>query len=178
MKLKKWKKYSVLIVYLFACFLHFSYDWFPNNFVACLSAVNESIWEHMKLTFNAFLMFYLLEYIILKKKKVQVNNYLFSILSSSLTSILITLVLFYPLYYNIGHNFFITQTIYIISIICGTYISYLVLTKTKKDIILSIISLLSILFMEFSFIYLTFNPKYEEIFIDRVTNKIGLIDLN
>lgn len=131
----------------------------------------------MKLTFNAYLIFSIIEYIILKRKKIQVNNYLFSVLASSLTCMLSTLVLFYIFYYIIGHNFFLTQTIYLLSIAFGTFISYIVINKTKKELIVDIISLLSILFMEFAFIYLTYNPKYEEIFIDRVTNKIGIYNL-
>ena len=43
--------------------LHFLYDWTGQNPVAgAFSAVNESIWEHMKLLFFPMLVFSLIEY--------------------------------------------------------------------------------------------------------------------
>lgn len=41
--------------------LHFLYDWTDSTFVALFSAVNESIWEHMKILFFPMLIFALLE---------------------------------------------------------------------------------------------------------------------
>lgn len=178
MTLKKWKKISVIIIYLIAVLLHFLYDLIPGNFTAAFLPVNESVWEHLKMTLNAYLIFSILEYIILKKKNFQVNNYIFSLLTSSLGTILMTIVLFYPLFYTFGENVIVTQIIYLISIIFGTYLSFKVLTETTGEKILNILSALILLFFEFGFIYLTFNPRVDDIFIDKPNNKIGLYSYN
>lgn len=174
MSLKKWKKISVIIIYIIAVALHFLYDFIPNNFTASFLPVNESVWEHLKMTLNAYLIFSIVEYIILKTKKIQVSNYIFSILTSSVATIIFTLVLFYPIFYTYGENVIITQIIYIISIVFGQFLSYKVMIETKNEKTLNILASLIILLLEFFFIYLTFNPRNSEIFIDKPNNKIGI----
>ena len=41
--------------------LHFLYDWTNSRFIALFSAVNESIWEHMKLLFFPMIVFAIFE---------------------------------------------------------------------------------------------------------------------
>lgn len=174
MSLKRWKQLSVIAIFIIASLLHFTYELLPNNFIASFTPVNESVWEHLKMTFNAFLIYSVIDYIILKKYKKQVNNFLFSVLTSTLTSLLVILILFYPIYYSLGNNIIITQIIFLVSIIAAQYISYLVLAKTFEEKTLNILSIIVLLFFEFFFIYLTFNPREDDIFIDSVNNKLGL----
>lgn len=174
MNYKLWKKISIILIYFIAVILHFTYDIVPGNFTAAFLPVNESVWEHLKMTFNAFLIYSIIEYIIFKVKNKHVNNFLFSILTSALASMLVTLVLFYPLFYTFGENVIVTQIVYLISIIAGVYISYLVQKDTNNEKTLNIMSFLILLFLEFGFIYLTFNPRTTDIFIDKPNNKIGI----
>ena len=52
MDIKKWVIISILICLILGTLLHFTYDWSgENKIVAIFSAVNESTWEHLKLTF-------------------------------------------------------------------------------------------------------------------------------
>ena len=69
MTLKKWKVISCIGIFLLSALLHFIYDWFPSFFTSLFFPVNESIWEHNKITIkkekmsflqNVFLLFFVL----------------------------------------------------------------------------------------------------------------------
>lgn len=61
-KLLYWQIAGFLFTGIAGTLLHFLYDWSNQNiFVASFSAVNESIWEHMKLLFVPMFIFAVLE---------------------------------------------------------------------------------------------------------------------
>ena len=56
--------------------LHFVFQWTGNSpFIAWFVAINESVWEHLKLGYGALILFSLIEYPLIKD---EVNNYLLS----------------------------------------------------------------------------------------------------
>ena len=59
----RWQVYGFLFTSVFGTLLHFLFDWTGGNILAApVSAVNESIWEHMKLLFYPMLIFSLYQY--------------------------------------------------------------------------------------------------------------------
>lgn len=59
----RWQVAGFLLTSVLGTFLHFLFDLTGQNIVASLfSAVNESIWEHMKLIYYPMLLFALVEY--------------------------------------------------------------------------------------------------------------------
>ncbi len=61
--LKKWQISGFVFTGVVGVLLHFLYEWTNGNLiVAPFSAVNESIWEHMKLLFFPMFVFSLVEY--------------------------------------------------------------------------------------------------------------------
>lgn len=61
--LKLWQIGGFVFTGIAGTLLHFLYDWVEQSIiVAPFSAVNESIWEHMKLLFFPMFMFALIEY--------------------------------------------------------------------------------------------------------------------
>ena len=71
------------IIFLsFYALLHFLYDWAPNVFFQAIAGINESVFEHMKIGFFAFLMFigidYLIHYLINGKKMENKTSFTFS----------------------------------------------------------------------------------------------------
>ena len=58
-----WQILGLVFTSLLGVLLHFLYDWTDQSIiVAPFSAVNESIWEHMKLLFFPMFIFSLIEY--------------------------------------------------------------------------------------------------------------------
>lgn len=61
-RLFRWESMGFFFVSVVGTVLHFVYDWSGGNgLVAAFSAVNESVWEHMKLLFVSMLLFSLLQ---------------------------------------------------------------------------------------------------------------------
>ena len=59
----QWQTAGFLFTSVTGTLLHFLFDWTGGNVLAAVfSAVNESIWEHMKLLFCPMLLFALVEY--------------------------------------------------------------------------------------------------------------------
>ena len=57
-----WQFLGFVLTGIVGTLLHFLYDWTGSDFVALFSAVNESIWEHLKLLFYPMVAFALIEY--------------------------------------------------------------------------------------------------------------------
>ena len=58
-----WQMWGFIFTAVLGTILHFVFDWTGENVVAALfSAVNESIWEHMKLLYYPMLIFSFIEY--------------------------------------------------------------------------------------------------------------------
>ena len=59
-KIKNYQIVSTIFVCILGTLLHFTYDFFGQNMIiASFSAVNESVWEHLKLLFFPMLLFYM-----------------------------------------------------------------------------------------------------------------------
>lgn len=64
-----WQMIGFIVTGVGGTLLHFLYDWSGQNpVVGAFSAINESIWEHMKLLFVPMLIFSLIEYHRIGKK--------------------------------------------------------------------------------------------------------------
>ncbi len=156
--------------------LHFLFDWTNQNIaIAPFSAVNESIWEHMKLLFFPMLLFAIIEYRCIGKDYE-------SFWCVKLIGIVLGFLLIPILYYTINGIFgatpdFINIAIfYIASAISYTVESWLI----KKNIItcksskkaLGILALIAVVFIIF-----TFMPPKIPIFKDPITNTYGFYQI-
>ena len=79
---------KIMIIKTIAIFLSlflfsFGYKIFPNFLTAIIFPVNESLFEHLKMIYNAEIIISLIIYIILKIKKIKINNYFLSLLIST-----------------------------------------------------------------------------------------------
>ena len=94
-----WQIAGFLFVSIIGTLLHFTYDLSAQNFaVALFSAVNESVWEHMKLFFFPVVFFALIEYFFWGKQ----NKHFWSI---KLRGVVLGIVLNIVLYYLISGAF-------------------------------------------------------------------------
>ena len=175
MNLKKMIFVNTIITFLLAFLTHFLYTWLPNNIIAIFFPVNESIWEHMKMLYTTILIYGILEYFIMKKFDIEYNNLWITTVIKSITSIPIYLILFLPIYYNIGENMFIAITTMLISIFIVNIIGYklLQIDEIKYQIPISI-GLIIIVYIIMGI--LTFKTPRYEIFFDTKEEKYGIND--
>ena len=135
-KLEKLAKAQIIVTIIsiiLGTLLHFLYEWTGENIIiASFSAVNESVWEHLKLVFFPMLLAGIIEYFFVNKIA---NNYIEAKCIGIFSAICFVVVTFFTYTGIVGTNFFILDIlIFIISIInyniriftnmlCGMYIS-------------------------------------------------------
>ena len=175
MSIKRIKIVSAIVVFLLAFPLHFAYDVYPNSFTAIFFPVNESIWEHMKLLFDSFLLVAVLEYFVYHYFKVKQSNFLFSTWFGAFISIPIYLAIYLPVYYKIGEAMWWNLLCMAITIIITEMIQIWIL-KQKNRKWLNVISILFMILTYIAFAYLTFYPIHEHLFFDTEEEKYGLSD--
>ena len=131
MNLKKIKMISVIGIFALCFLLHFVYQWTHAGFIAIIAPVNESIWEHMKLIFTATIIWSIVDYLLINKNNIKVNNIITQIFLSAFLSIPLYLAIFLPIYHKIGENMAINITIMAIVIIITQVLSYYILKAQK-----------------------------------------------
>lgn len=173
MNLKKIKIIAVFSLFILMSLFHFVYDIFPNNLFAVFFPVNESIFEHLKLIFTTFVLYGIIDYILLIKFKQPKNNFFLNILISALSCIGIFLLIWLPIYYKIGENMFITLLFLFISIIFSQVASFYILTN-KNNQLLNYICIGIIISIIVVFAYFTYYPLYNDFFFDPIKEKYGI----
>ena len=171
-KIRNYQIVSAILVCILGTLLHFTYEFFGQNiFVASFSAVNESVWEHLKLLFFPMLLTTIIGYFYIGKN---VPNFLCSKLLGIITSIFFIIIFFYTYTEIIGKSIvFIDIASFFIAVILGEYLAYKIMVSNFKcNNIIAIIVLTIILICFVVFTY--FTPKIE-IFRDPVTNQYGII---
>ncbi len=152
--------------------LHFLFDWTNQSIlVAPFSAVNESIWEHMKLLFFPMLVFTLVESRYIGKEYK-------SFWCVKLIGILLGIALIPVLYYTINGIFGATADFVNIAIFFATAaVSYFTKTRLLKQNIVNckssgtvavILGIMALLFVVFTFV-----PPQIPLFEDPITNTYG-----
>lgn len=173
MSLKKIKVIAVFGIFIISFIAHFAYDIFPNIIFSFFFPVNESIWEHMKILFTSPILYGIIDYILLTKKKLSFHNFPFQLYFTSFINVPIYLIIYLPLYKLIGENLFISISLMFMVYAFSQYISYHIL-KDKNYKILNSLAIPIIILIYFGFIYLTYNPLHNYIFYDTTKNQYGI----
>ncbi len=84
---------GMVFIIILGSILHFTFEWSGSQpIVGAFSAVNESVWEHLKLAFWPALLFMLIEYGLLKKTA---NNFALAKTVAVYLMVLIIPIVFY-----------------------------------------------------------------------------------
>lgn len=172
MSLKKIKIIGIAITFLFCFPLHFLYNWSPNSLFSIFVPVNESIWEHMKLIYTSFLLYGIIDYILLKKN-LKFHNFLFQLWIIPIIGIILYLLIFIPIYSHIGENMVISIGLLFLIIVIEHIISYFLL-QSKPIKYQTVIGIVGIIFIYIIFGYLTYKPIENYLFFDTENEKYGI----
>lgn len=171
-KVLKWQIASVIWVIVIGSFLHFTYELSGNSpLVGAFSAVNESVWEHLKLGYWSMILFCLIEYPFIKD---YANNYFFAKAMGIFAMNLFIALFFYSYTAIIGKHLLLLDIVsYILGALIYGIVSYKIMTKgSSKDCNIMGLSLLIIYGM--LFILFTFFPPRLPIFRDSQTGTYGI----
>lgn len=169
-KIKKYRCLSILFTFVLGTLLHFTYEWSnENQIVGIFSAINESVWEHLKLLYFPMLITIIIGYFYIKR---DAPNFLCTKTIGILISMMFTVVFFYTYTGILGKNYaFIDISSFFIATILGEYAAYLLMinkfscNKKCGIIVLIIIGICFILF--------TYNPPRIGLFKDPITGGYG-----
>ncbi len=173
-KLLKVEMIGILFCFILGTLLHFIYGWSGKNlFVASFSAVNESVWEHLKLVFYPMLLMAIIEYFFVKKIS---NNYIEAKTIGIFVAMSFIVVSFFTYTGILGTNFFIIDIlIFIISIILGEWSSYRLMKRKKESTTQSkILASLIMIFLLICFIVCTYYTPKVNLFRDFTTGTYGV----
>jgi hypothetical protein len=165
---------GVVFIIIFGSMLHFTFEWSGRQIiVGIFSAVNESVWEHLKLGFWPAITFALIEFKYLRKLA---NNFLLAKAVGIYLIPAIIIVIFYSYIAILGESILAIDIItFIIAVIVGQAVSYKLLTGKILPPKLAVISLIALFLLGLAFLLFTFYPPAFPLFQDPVTGKYGIV---
>ncbi len=171
----RYELFGMLFVSILGGLLHFTFEMSGfNPVVGIFSAVNESVWEHLKLGFWPIILLTIMEYFLIKK---QANNFFLGKATSALAIIIIIPVIFYSYTIFTGESIFLIDILsFFFAVIIGQILSYKILTynqlsKKSEWISMAVLIILAILFVAF-----TFYPPHLPLFQDPIYGGYGIIN--
>lgn len=171
MNIKTWRNISIIFCLVTGTLLHFTYEWSGRNiFVGLFSAVNESIWEHLKLSFFPMLLIGIVGYFVFGKNE---KNYINASAIGIIVAISFVPIVFYTYSGIIGKDFaWVNIAIFVISIVLGENVAYKIMSKENFQITNTYLEVIIILFS--CFIIFIFYPPKINLFKDPLTNTYGI----
>ena len=172
MNIKKWQIFASIFCLILGTILHFTYEWFNYNvMVGLFSAVNESVWEHLKLLFYPMFFISIIGYFKIGRK---LCNYWYTQMIGDVFALIFLLVFFYTYTGIIGKNFFLLDIAsFIIGILGGEYIAYKML-KQKEMCKLEAVSIITLITILLCFFIFTIYPPILPLFEDPIYGAFGI----
>jgi len=168
-----WEIAGVFWIFLAGSVLHFAYDWLGRAApVSLVAAVNESVWEHLKLAYWPAVAWAIAERAALGR---QFKN-LWAAKAVGIYLMPVTIAaLFYGYTGVLGRNvLWIDISIFFVAAAAGQLASYLLLTARDASRALNHLGLLALLLLGAAFMAFTFAPPHLPMFRDAVTGSYGI----
>jgi len=164
---------GMFFIIILGSLLHFTFEWSGHQpIVGVFSAVNESVWEHLKLGLWPALFYAIIEYRLLKKST---NNFLFAKTVGIYLIPIIISILFYSYTAVLGESVLVIDILtFVVAVIIGQLVSYKLLTYRELPDMLNKISLVALVLLGVAFVLFTFYPPHLPLFRDPVTGEYGI----
>ncbi len=168
----RWQVIGAFFLLSVGSLLHFTYEWSGYSpIVGIFSAVNESVWEHLKLGFWSLGFYSLIEYWYIRYK---VNNF-FAAKAVGILVLQLFIVGFFYSYTALTKSeiLFLDILSYVIGVVLCQVVSFKILTAKKLANAASMAGLVFIMLHGFVLTVFTFTPPHLPIFMDHNTGKYG-----
>jgi hypothetical protein len=171
--LLRWELNGIWVIFLLGSLFHFIFELTGSHAAAgAFFPVNESVFEHLKLTFWPSLICWGFSYRFIKDNA---HNYFLSRAAALLVMPAITLILFYGYTSLTGwENVFIDIGIFLLAVAGGQMAGYWLLKRNPLPVWLSGISVFLIVAIGFIYVYFTYYPPHVSMFMDSNTNSYGI----
>ncbi len=163
---------GTLFIIFLGTALHFTFDSSGRNpLVGSFSAVNESVWEHLKLPFWPSVFWMLIEMYPLRKA---VGNFFGAKAIGAIVMIVIIPAVFYAYTAFTEEILAVDIATFMIAVVVGQIISYKLFQTDKPSKKTEIIAIIVIASLAAIFITFTFYPPHLSIFKDSNTGQYGI----
>jgi len=163
---------GTLFIILIGSAFHFTYELSGRVVVVgAFSAVNESIWEHLKLPFWPSLLWMLIEIYPLRKA---VSNFFTAKVIGTIVMVVIIPAVFYAYTVFTEEILAVDIATFMIAVIIGQIISCRLYKKGNPSKRTEIIAVIVIVLLAIMFISFTFYPPHLSIFQDSNTGQYGI----
>jgi hypothetical protein len=170
--LLKWELTGLGVIFLVGSGFHFLFDVFGSNPAAGIFLpVNESVFEHLKLTFWPTIIWAAFSYSFLKSTA---NNFLVAKAVAVIIMPLVTIALFYGYTAFTADNVIIDILIFLAAAAAGQFLNYRLLKTRPLPQWLSGLSAIFILALAVLYALFTFYPPYTGLFMDSNTGGYGI----
>jgi hypothetical protein len=171
----RYELFGMLFISLLGGLLHFTFEWSGYQpIVGVFSAVNESVWEHLKLGFWPALLYAIIEYRQIKK---ETNNFFLAKTVVPYAIIAIIPLIFYSYTSITGESIFVIDILsFFVAVVIAQFLSYKLLTHKQLSNKLEKVAILALLLLGVAFIVFTFYPPHLPIFQDPISGEYGIIN--
>ncbi len=163
---------GTLFIIFLGTILHFTFDFSGKNpIVGVFSAVNESVWEHLKLPFWPSFLWLIIEIYPLRKS---ISNFFSAKTIGTIIMLVAIPTVFYTYTAFTEEILLVDIATFIIAVIVGQIISYKLYKKGKPSKRTEIIAIIVLVLLVIIFITFTFYPPHISIFQDSNTGQYGI----
>ncbi len=173
-KLLRWEIFGMIFIIIVGTLFHFLFEWFFSwPPIGAITAVNESVWEHLKLPYWPLVIFSLIEYKFIKENA---KNIIIGKSFAAIINISTILIVFYSYTAILGTELLIIDIMsFFIGVIIGQFVSYKIMTLKELPEWLTITSWIILIGLGFSLIIFTYLPPHLPIFQDSETGLYGIL---
>jgi len=170
---KNWEILGIIFISILGSLFHFLFELSNYNIiVATFAAVNESIWEHLKLAFFPLLIFSAIEYLFVKETA---NNFIIGKAAAGYLMPLVIVIIFYSYTALLDTNLLIFDIVsFFIAVIIGQLVSLKILLSPQYSKTYIIISWMALIILALIFLLFTFYPPELTIFQDSTNGRYGI----
>mgnify|MGYP000560221517 CR=1 FL=1 len=164
---------GIVFIIMLGSLLHFTYEISGDNaLVGVFSAVNESVWEHLKLAFWPAMLFALIEFVPLKRFA---QNFVLAKSVSVYVMVAVIPAIFYSYTAFTGENLLAVDIgSFLAAVVIGQLVSYKLLTYRTLSVKAQWIALFFVILLAVLFVVFTFVPPHLPIFEDPITGNYGI----
>ena len=163
---------GIAFIVFLGSFLHFAYELSGSNpLVAVIAAVNESVWEHLKLAYWPAVFYMVLELVFLRGLP---RNFVAAKAAGILIMPLIIVAGYYLYTAFLPESLAIDIGLFIASVVVGQMLGYSLMGRGGEHRWLNLLGAVALTIMAASFITFTFHAPHIDLFRDPITGGYGL----
>jgi len=176
-KVLAWELAGILFIAVSGSLLHFVFEWSGNvTPVALFAAVNESVWEHLKLAFWPSLVFAAIEYPFLRR---ETSNFVVAKAAGFSVTPLVIVLVFYSYTTITGRSILVVDiSTFVIAVAAGQILSYRIMTLGELSKSLQYASVLALMLLTVAFSLFTYFPPHLPLFQDSRSGGYGIPVVN